>query len=98
MSGQSFSLNCRDSHRRQKNRPLTHSRRIGNHRIAIVIGMTIIPIDTGQRAAARSFEHPARRAAGRYRVTDSLAGVLFGPPFNFASFARLRAFLFRQCR
>jgi hypothetical protein len=28
-----------------------------------VTGMTIIPIDTGQRAAARSFEHPARRAA-----------------------------------
>jgi hypothetical protein len=56
---------------------LTHSHRIGNHRIAIVMGMTIVPIDTGQRAAARSFEHPARRAAGRYRATDSLASVFF---------------------
>ena len=46
---------------------------------------------------AEAGEPPARRAAGRYRVTDSLAGVPFAGatfwlPFNFASFARLRAF------
>jgi hypothetical protein len=48
---------------------LTHPRHIGNHRIAIAT--IIITIDTGQRAAARSFEPLARRAAGCLRVTDS---------------------------
>ena len=52
-------------------------------------------------AHAHSYDN--RRAAGRYRVTDSLAcvpfaGAAFWLPFNFASFARLRAFLMRQCR
>jgi len=46
-------------------------------------------------AHADSYDN--RRAAGRYRVTDSLAGVPFWPPFNFASFARLWALLMRQC-
>ena len=62
----------------------------------------VAQINPGQRAAARSFRATSSRAAGRYRVTDSPA---FTPaearlwlPFNFASFARLRAFLMRQCR
>jgi len=33
--------------------------------------VTVIPIDAGQRAAARNLRATARRAAGRYRVTDS---------------------------
>ena len=50
----------------------------------------------GHRWRRGACEPPARRAAGRYRVTDSRAGVTLADEFP-ACFARLRAFLMRQC-
>jgi hypothetical protein len=44
------------------------------------MALTVILIDPGQQAAARSFELPTRRAAGRHCATDLLAFicVIFG--------------------
>ena len=70
---------------------LTHSRHIGNHRIATA--MTIITTDPGRRAAARSF-----RATSSPRRRSLLRNGLARPHAVWNCRARLRAFLLRQCR